>query len=265
MFNFEFSAFDQSLRIEGFSEELVGSIQESIQSVFNTHYIEGALTPIKSVVQVEDTGNQLVRLLMDGNKIVEAENNQKFVDFVQSRVRLHVAENAPKHTFVHAGAVSIAGKALILPGNSYTGKTTLVLEMIKKGAKYISDEYAVLDTSARVLPFAKPISLREPGSYEQTDRDVEDFGAETVKTEVEPCTVVFSEYVKGSDWKPTKLSNGEGSMRMLEHCIPARKSPKRTLETLGLLSEKVSFYSVERQEAAEAADLIAELHREDEK
>src|SRR6266550_220612 len=62
----------------------------------------------------------------------------------ESNVHLHVAEMARHRVFVHAGVVGWKGKAIVIPGRSFSGKSTMVSELVKAGATYYSDEYAVL-------------------------------------------------------------------------------------------------------------------------
>jgi len=86
----------------------------------------------------------------------------------ESDLRLFVAELAKHRVFVHAGVVGWKGKAIVIPGRSYSGKSTLVAELVRAGATYYSDEYAVLDSRGRVHPFYKPLELREEGKFTQT-------------------------------------------------------------------------------------------------
>ena len=44
---------------------------------------------------------------------------------------------------VHAGAVLWYGRALLFPGTTHAGKSSLVAELLRKGAVYLSDEYAL--------------------------------------------------------------------------------------------------------------------------
>ena len=77
---------------------------------------------------------------------------------------------------MHAGVVGWKGWALVLPGKSGAGKTTLVAELIRAGATYYSDEYAVLDERGRVHPYARPLAVRVDG-WRQRRRTPEWFGA----------------------------------------------------------------------------------------
>src|SRR5205085_1489540 len=67
-----------------------------------------------------------------------------------------------KHVFIHAGVVAWRGRAIILPGRTMTGKSTLVQALVAAGARYYSDEYAVLDGRGKVLPYPRRMSLRRP-------------------------------------------------------------------------------------------------------
>src|SRR5262249_57961124 len=52
------------------------------------------------------------------------------------------------------------GLAIVVPGRSHTGKSTLVAELVRRGATYWSDEFAVLDDAGRVHPYRRPLVPR---------------------------------------------------------------------------------------------------------
>src|ERR1700722_13695640 len=54
----------------------------------------------------------------------------------ESNVGIFVAENASDYVFVHAGCVSLNGKAILIPGRSYSGKSSLVAALLCAGATY---------------------------------------------------------------------------------------------------------------------------------
>src|SRR6476646_7063652 len=47
-----------------------------------------------------------------------------------------VAALSPQRVFVHAGVVGLRGGAIVIPGASFSGKTTLVAELVRRGASY---------------------------------------------------------------------------------------------------------------------------------
>ena len=74
-----------------------------------------------------------------------------------------MAAETRERVFVHAGVVGWKGHAIVIPGRSRSGKTTLVAELVKAGAEYYSDEFAVLDAEGRVHPFPEAAVGPGPG------------------------------------------------------------------------------------------------------
>ena len=66
---------------------------------------------------------------------------------------MHLAERARNRIFIHAGVVGWQGRAIVIPGRSFSGKSTLVAALLQAGATYYSDEFAVLDGRGYVHPF----------------------------------------------------------------------------------------------------------------
>src|SRR3954469_9856881 len=77
-------------------------------------------------------------------RLARTRDADELLESFASDLHLHVAEMARRRVFVHAGVVALEGRAVMLPGRSHAGKTTLVAELVKAGATYYSDEYAVL-------------------------------------------------------------------------------------------------------------------------
>lgn len=61
---------------------------------------------------------------------------------------------------VHAGAVLWGERILLLPGITHSGKSSLVAELLRRGATYFSDEYALVDSEGHVHPYPRPLLLR---------------------------------------------------------------------------------------------------------
>jgi len=80
---------------------------------------------------------------------------------------------------VHASAVAIAGRAVLIGGRSGHGKSDLALRLIDRGARLISDDYTfVRRREGRVVASAPPtivgkIEMRGVGLIEmETEQDV---------------------------------------------------------------------------------------------
>ena len=67
---------------------------------------------------------------------------------------------------IHAGAVESDGGATLLSGRSGAGKTTLVLNLLQRGFRLLSDELAIVEPSTqRILPYRRSLHIR-PGTPE---------------------------------------------------------------------------------------------------
>jgi hypothetical protein len=61
---------------------------------------------------------------------------------------------------VHSGAVTVGGKAVLVPAEMETGKSTLVTALLRAGAQYLSDELGAIDPVTRsVHAYPKRITL----------------------------------------------------------------------------------------------------------
>lgn len=67
----------------------------------------------------------------------------------------------PRRLFIHAGAVALGGRGVIIVGGSGSGKTSMVARMLHRGGCYLSDEVALLDpATGTVAPFAIPMAIK---------------------------------------------------------------------------------------------------------
>lgn len=172
-----------------------------------------------------------------------------------SRIREHVALSAPHHFFVHAGAVGHEGGAIVIPGLSFSGKTTLVAELVRAGATYYSDEFAVLDEEGFVHPYPKTLSIRN-GGYEQTEHAAETFGGTVGSEPLVPRLVVISWYERDGQWDPRRLSPGEAALALMANTMASHDRPK---ETLAAITKAVRGAEVLEGRRGEAAAIVEGL------
>ena len=68
----------------------------------------------------------------------------------------------PRHSPVlHAAAVTNGSRTVIIAGRSHAGKTTASLECVRRGFRYLTDEFVALDPTGTVLhPFPRAATLR---------------------------------------------------------------------------------------------------------
>src|SRR5688572_30895391 len=81
-------------------------------------------------------------LYRNAERVARTDDFEQILEKLGADLQLYVAETAKRRIFVHAGVVGWKGQAVVIPGRSFSGKSTLVSEMIRAGATYYSDEYA---------------------------------------------------------------------------------------------------------------------------
>ena len=88
----------------------------------------------------------------DGVEVFAAATEEDVFRWLCQDIDNAVARHSHQMLFVHAGVVGWRGLAIVLPGRSRTGKSTLVAELVLRGAVYYSDEFAVLDDDRQGPP-----------------------------------------------------------------------------------------------------------------
>jgi hypothetical protein len=192
----------------------------------------------------------------DTAEVAQRRTLDEMLDAFESDIQLYVAERAPRHVFVHAGVVGWRGQAILLPGTSMSGKSTLVAELIRAGATYYSDEYAVLDATGRVHPYARPLRLRQDGPRQRRRDPVEAVAGQAGRRSLPVGLVVLSNYRPGARWRPRPLTAARGALALLDHAVAARHAPARVLGAIGEVAKRAWFLVGPRGEADETAPLI---------
>jgi hypothetical protein len=170
-------------------------------------------------------------LYADAGRLARSRELAEVFPALSKDVEFFLAERARHRVFVHAGVVGWNGRAIVIPGRSSTGKTTLVAALVRAGALYYSDEYAVFDGRGRVHPFARPLSIRETG--DSTRRvPVEELGGKAGSGPLPLGAVVVTQHRAGSHWQPRRLSPGQAMLELMANTVAVRRQPEPTLSAL---------------------------------
>jgi hypothetical protein len=82
-------------------------------------------------------------------------------DLIESELGLFAAERLEGLVAIHAAVLVHHGRAIVVPGPSHAGKTTLALAAIDAGITVVSDEYALFDLgSGLVHGWPRPLRIR---------------------------------------------------------------------------------------------------------
>jgi hypothetical protein len=179
---------------------------------------------------------------------------------LESDLHFQIAQHARTGLFVHAGVVGWNDQAIIIPGRSRTGKSSLVAALVRAGATYYSDEYAVLDRTGRVHPYPKPLSLRNGGDGVKTP--VEALGGCAGSVALPVGLIVSTYYRPGARWRPRVITAAQAVMALVDNTVLAIERPQLMLETMTRAASGALALKGPRGEADRvAASLLRRLDR----
>ena len=217
------------------------------------------------VLGSKDSGSKLRRFnLLYANEVQLARtfDLDHVLRSLESDSQFYIAEAAPRRVFVHAGVVGWRGRAVLIPGRSFSGKTTLVAELVRAGAVYYSDEYAVLDANGLVHPYTRPLALREDGSSKSERHSVESLGGTRGRRPLSVGLVVVTEYKTGARWRPRRLTKGQGALTLLNNSVSIKSRPEAAFPVLKHAASSAPFLKSARGEAKEVVEsILSELEK----
>ncbi|MDD1773483.1 MAG: hypothetical protein LUQ14_02535 [Methanomassiliicoccales archaeon] len=146
-----------------------GKVDRKGMYVTSSHYAgDGFYTILHNdgVYRVEEN-----RIVCDGT------TSEEFLEGKVAQHRLNQCFTQRDWCIVHASAVSIEGKAVLLPAMGGVGKTNLMLELLSRGARFIGDDHVVIGRNGRFISYPRWVNVLEynlsmfPGLYERAIPD----------------------------------------------------------------------------------------------
>lgn len=179
------------------------------------------------------------------------------MDELADDVHLSIALHATDDVFVHAGVVAWNGRAVVLPGRSLAGKSTLVHELVRAGATYLSDEYARITSSGEIAAYPRPLQLRlAKGRRRLVDPHTIGSVADT------PCVpglVVFTHHRAGGAFEPVAVPPAQAALELYDNTVIAEIAPERALRAVAHVARAARSVRSDRGESAATVALIRSL------
>lgn len=256
-----FQTFGVKIGIETDQPEHLDKIRQQFAKVFPNGLDKASEDAVEHQFFIKSKKDGTSEFYKNEKKIFEGLAGVSFYESVESIIRLTVAEFAVEKVFLHAGVVGWKNRAIVIPADGWSGKTTLVAELVKKGATYYSDEYAVLDAEGNVEPFPKWLSIRGIiDEFTQLDCPVESLGGVAGTKTIPVGMVLIARYNKAKKiplrWKPRRLKAANGIMEILPHTFSIRNKPEFALEVLNKLTTRAIIVKTVRGEAKEFAETL---------
>ena len=219
--------------------------------------VEG-LYSLKVAAPGDRPGVRRYHLLYQGvGRIARTRDLDEALAALESDLHGQVAARAKEGLFVHAGVVGWRGRAIVLPGRSFSGKTSLTAALVRAGADYYSDEYAVFDDAGRVHPYPRPLSLRREDGTPGGRCTAEDLGGRAGGPPLPVGLIVAARYQRGARFRPRPISPGQALMELLDNTVAARERPRRSLETLSQAASAPALRGRRGEAEAAAAAILA--------
>lgn len=177
-------------------------------------------------------------LFHNGSLVVQTDSLALALDEIESQLHAAVALGSTAGLFVHAGVVGWKGGAIVIPGRSMSGKTSLVAALVKAGADYYSDEYAVFDQQGYVHPYHKPLNIRIDQAGQRHKCRVEEFGGRIGTESLPLALIIATQYEPQAEWKPQPLTTGQAVLKLFDNTIDALGQLIYAINTYALATAK---------------------------
>lgn len=201
---------------------------------------------VESVVEVHVDGGS-VEVFVDGRSALGG------WDRLESELGLFAAERLVGRVAVHAAVIETEAGALVVPGVSGAGKTTLCTAARTAGLRVLSDEFALVDTSTLLVAgWSRPMRVRTP------DGPVRVALPEGLSS---PIRVALVALVVHDPHGPglRRLDESEVVVGLLANTVCARRQPEASFATAVALARLAAGVGGTRGEAAEALDELCRL------
>jgi hypothetical protein len=171
---------------------------------------------------------------------------------------LYIAEHAADLVFVHAGAVAFDGTAIVLPGRSFSGKSTLTEALVRAGGTYFSDEFALLRADGTVLPYPRPLALRAADGSAGRRIPVESL-ASVGDGPAQVGLVAELRYDRDALWSVESPGPAAATLGLIDNAVAAQSRPDEVLAAAAAVARAAHFVRGLRGDADDAAPRLIAL------
>ena len=201
-----------------------------------------------------------LRLVAEGDAVgdeievtVDGEPSSGGWDRLESDLALFASERIAGLVAIHAAVIIRGAEALLVPGTSHAGKSTLCLAAAGVGARVLTDEYALVDPiTGRVAGWRRPVRARRPdGAIDRLD-----IAVASDPVAVGLVALVAYDADPAHLWAP--ISGAEAVMGLLANTVCAQSRPDEALDAALALARSSQAVAGSRGEAIQAiVELLA--------
>jgi HprK-related kinase A len=179
-----------------------------------------------------------------------------------------ISNQAHQYLIVHAGVVARGGRALLLPAQPGSGKSTLTAGLVHRGFRLLSDEHALIrPEDGRIVPVPRPVALKNesiavirelgpelvfgPTFHDTQKGDVTHLRVfeDSVKRAEEtaaPGWVVFPKFVRGGSHRLEPVAKAAALMELIDNSINYGVLDRPDFELAKLVTNRFASPSISR-------------------
>jgi hypothetical protein len=249
-----FRAFDCSIAVVSGCQRTLASLERFLLPSFPRAGPDAPGADILLRVEPDGRGFQLFH----GDAAVPVRDFRALVVAVVRLIDERMIGRLKRFTAVHAGVVEFAGRALLLPGGTHAGKSSLVAELLRRGAGYFSDEYALIDAQGLAHAYPRPLMLRNGGS-DQFPVTPQESGARVGGGPAPVAWILALKYEAAAPWRIAAVPRSEAFLTLLSNTPHFLAENPRILDPLRRASAGAACFAGQRGDAVEAAGEILRL------
>lgn len=254
---FVIEAFDLLIHFQCPTPQICDSLDHYLFPPLPRHNVWSS--PAHLEVSLEQEADKF-RIFIDGELVASEISSEDLSLATVKALDDALVHRIKRYRAIHAGAVAIDGRAVLLPGSTHAGKSSLVAELLRRGASYLSDEYALIDSDGLVHAYPRPLLLRD-GRPIQSLVLPEELNSSFARDPLQVGCILALEYTPGGEWKVHKISQSEAVMLLLRNTPhELSESPQMTDFFLRVAGEAICFEGT-RGDATQAVPHILELVR----
>jgi hypothetical protein len=202
-------------------------------------------------LEIGDDGRYAV--VLEGRVLNPPQSLEGALAGLRRELFFHSVDHARDRLVVSAAVVAHAGRAVLLPGPSMAGKTTLAVALVRAGAVYYADDWAVLDREGLVHPFPTLFYIKNKEKV-----SVESLGGVRGEHPIKVGLIASITFRPGARWDPKRLTEAEGMMLLLRSAY-GMDEPGFAMEAARRTATEALVIESDRDDAAEAASRLLEI------
>lgn len=240
----------------------------SIRRLFALMGAASAASPIGEVRIEQHVGE--ARLLVDGKQTAKSSSGFRLLRHLYREVvRLFIFRN-PQLVWLHAGCAASPDGSVILPGSWGRGKSTLVLELHKRGWSFLSDDIVPINpATGKSIPFPGTPQVRQ--SVQRVLRRDQLGSLSKSAVPIDPARVaggpeqvsmiIFPHFTPEAETRLERVSPARAVGELLENCLSFQNNTDATIEALCALVEVLPTSRLQFSDPATAADALIDLQK----